>query len=274
MNKIYVVGIGPGAYEQMTVRAAEVLKECEVIVGYTVYVELVREYFRRQEMGQENQSAGALAGSCREMAPGEEGVPGKVFLATPMRQEVTRCHMAFEEAAKGRKTAMVCSGDAGIYGMAGLMYEIGEEYPQVELEIIPGVTAAIGGAAVLGAPMGHDCCLISLSDLLTPWEKIVRRLRLAAEADFVICLYNPSSKKRGSYLGRACIELLKYKPEDTVCGIVRNIARDGEEMQVLTLKELKETSVDMFSTVFVGNQDTKVINGKMVTPRGYRYERE
>ena len=245
MNKIYVIGIGPGSYEQMTIKAAEALKKCDVIVGYTVYVDLLREYFGEKE-----------------------------FLTTPMRQEVRRCEMAFEEAAKGRTTAMVCSGDAGIYGMAGLMYEIGEKYPEIELEIIPGVTAAIGGAAVLGAPMSHDCCLISLSDLLTPWEKIEKRLLAAAQADFVICLYNPSSKKRADYLDKACDLMLRYKSEDTVCGVVKNIAREGEAMQILSLKELQKTAVDMFSTVFIGNCDTKVIDGKMVTPRGYRYERD
>ena len=245
MNKIYVIGIGPGSYEQMTIKAAEALKKCDVIVGYTVYVDLLREYFGEKE-----------------------------FLTTPMRQEVRRCEMAFEEAAKGRTTAMVCSGDAGIYGMAGLMYEIGEKYPDIELEIIPGVTAAIGGAAVLGAPMIHDCFLISLSDLLTPWEKIEKRLLAAAQADFVICLYNPSSKKRADYLDKACDLMLRYKSEDTVCGVVKNIAREGEAMQILSLKELQKTAVDMFSTVFIGNCDTKVIDGKMVTPRGYRYERD
>lgn len=245
MNKIYVIGIGPGSYEQMTIKAAEALKKCDVIVGYTVYVDLLREYFGEKE-----------------------------FLTTPMRQEVRRCEMAFEEAAKGRTTAMVCSGDAGIYGMAGLMYEIGEKYPDIELEIIPGVTAAIGGAAVLGAPMSHDCCLISLSDLLTPWEKIEKRLLAAAQADFVICLYNPSSKKRADYLDKACDLMLRYKSEDTICGVVKNIAREGEAMQILSLKELQKTAVDMFSTVFIGNCDTKVIDGKMVTPRGYRYERD
>ena len=245
MNKIYVIGIGPGSYEQMTIKAAEALKKCDVIVGYTVYVDLLREYFGEKE-----------------------------FLTTPMRQEVRRCEMAFEEAAKGRTTAMVCSGGAGIYGMAGLMYEIGEKYPDIELEIIPGVTAAIGGAAVLGAPMIHDCCLISLSDLLTPWEKIEKRLLAAAQADFVICLYNPSSKKRADYLDKACDLMLRYKSEDTVCGVVKNIAREGEAMQILSLKELQKTAVDMFSTVFIGNCDTKVIDGKMVTPRGYRYERD
>ena len=238
---IYVVGIGPGAYEKMTIEAANVLKNSDVIAGYTVYVDLVKDHFGDKE-----------------------------FLTTPMRQEVERCRMALEEAAKGRKVSMVCSGDAGIYGMAGLMYEIGEEYPEVAIEVIPGVTAALGGSAVLGAAVGHDVSLISLSDLLTPWELIEERLRCAAKADFVICLYNPSSRKRSTYLAKACEIMLEYKAEDTVCGIVKNIARDGETMQTLTLKELKETTVDMFSTVFIGNKQTKVIREKMVTPRGYR----
>ncbi len=240
MNKIYVVGIGPGAYEQMTIRAAEILKRCEVIVGYTVYVELLREHF-----------------------------PDKEFLATPMRQEIARCRMAFKEAEKGKQTAMVCSGDAGIYGMAGLMLELSEDYPQTEIEVVPGVTAALGGSAVLGAPLGHDCAFISLSDLMTPWEVIEKRLLAAAEADFAICLYNPSSRKRSDYLKKACGIIMQTKAPDTVCGIVRNIARSGEEIKVLTLAELKDTKADMFSTVFIGNRDTKKLGGRMVTPRGY-----
>lgn len=244
MNKIYVVGIGPGAYEQMTVKAAETLKKCEVIVGYTVYVELLKEHF-----------------------------PDKEFLTTPMRQEVERCRMAYEEAQKGKLTAMVCSGDAGIYGMAGLMLELSAEYPHTELEIVPGVTAALGGSAILGAPLGHDCAFISLSDLMTSWEVIEKRLRLAARADFAICLYNPSSRKRSDYLERACEIILEEKSPDTVCGIVRNIARSKEEMKVLTLEELKNTQVDMFSTVFIGNKDTNIIEGKMVTPRGYKVKK-
>ena len=240
MNKVYVVGMGPGAYEEMTVRAVKTLEACEVIVGYTVYVDLLREHF-----------------------------PGKEFMTTSMRQEVQRCHMAFEAAAAGKTTAIVCSGDAGIYGMAGLMYEVGEEFPQVEIEVVPGVTAAIGGSAVLGAAVGHDCALISLSDLLTPWEAIEKRLLAAAEADFVICLYNPSSKKRSDYLKKACMLIQRYKADDTVCGIVRQIAREGEALKLLTLGELKDTEVDMFSTVFIGNRQTKIVRGHMVTPRGY-----
>ena len=241
MNKVYVIGMGPGSYDQMTVKAVRILENCDVIVGYTVYIDLLKEYF-----------------------------PEKRYLTTSMRQEIDRCRIAFEEARKGAETAMVCSGDAGIYGMAGLMYEVGEDYPEVEIEVIPGVTAAMGGSAVLGAAVGHDVSLISLSDLLTPWELIEERLRCAAKADFVICLYNPSSRKRSTYLARACEVILKYKEEGTICGIVKNIAREGEKMQILTLKELKETQVDMFSTVFIGNKQTKVIRGKMMTPRGYR----
>lgn len=241
MSTIYVAGIGPGSYEQMTIEAAEALKSCDVIIGYTVYVDLVKEHF-----------------------------PGKEFLTTPMKKEVQRCRMAFEEAEKGKSVAMICSGDAGVYGMAGLMYEVGQDYPQVEVKVLPGVTAATAGAAVLGAPLIHDFCLISLSDLLTPWEKIEARLLHAAEADFAICLYNPSSKKRKDYLNRACGLLLRYQSEDTVCAVVRNIGREGEQNQIMTLKELQNTQVDMFTTVFIGNSQTKRLGDYMVTPRGYK----
>ena len=242
MNKIYVVGIGPGAYEKMTIEAAEVLKKCDVIIGYTVYIDLVKDHF-----------------------------PEKEFLSTPMRKEVERCVMAFEEANKGKTVAMICSGDAGVYGMAGLIHEVGKEYPKTDIEVIPGVTAAVSGAAVLGAPLIHDFCLISLSDLLTPWETIENRLHAAGTGDFVCCIYNPSSVKRHDYLRKACDILLQHKSADTVCGIVNNIGRDGETVKVLPLRELRDTEVDMFTTVFIGNSQTKVIDGKMVTPRGYRY---
>nr|WP_294465206.1 precorrin-3B C(17)-methyltransferase [uncultured Sellimonas sp.] len=246
-KKVYVIGIGPGAYEEMTIRAVRAMEACEVIIGYTVYVDLVKEHF-----------------------------PGKTFLTTPMTQEVRRCEMALEEAGKGRKTAMICSGDAGVYGMAGLMHEIRQEtgYEEVEIEVIPGITAATAGAALLGAPLIHDFAVISLSDLLTPWEKIEERLRDAARGDFAVCLYNPSSRKRKDYLRKACEILMEWKSPDTVCGYVRQIARDGEEKHLTTLKELKETKTDMFTTVFIGNSQTRVIGEAMVTPRGYRYEKK
>ena len=241
LNKIYVIGIGPGNYEQMTMAAVQALEESDTIIGYTVYVDLVKDRF-----------------------------PGQEFLTTPMTKEVDRCVMAFEEAAKGKTVSMICSGDAGVYGMAGLMYEVGAGYPDTELQIIAGVTAANAGAAVLGAPLIHDFCLISLSDLLTPWEKIEKRLRLASEADFSIVLYNPSSKKRADYLQKACDLMLESKSPETVCGIVFNIGREGEGSRIMTLAELRDTKVDMFTTVFIGNSQTRNLKGKMVTPRGYR----
>ena len=241
MSKIYVTGLGPGAADQMTIRAKKVLEKCPVIIGYTVYIDLIREEF-----------------------------PDKTFLSTPMRKEADRCRMAFEEAQKGRDVAMVCSGDSGIYGMAGLICEIGKDYPDVGIEIVPGITAASGGAAVLGAPLMHDFAVISLSDLLTPWDKIEKRSRAAAEADFVLCIYNPSSKKRADYLRKACGMILEYRNPETVCGIVRNIGRDGETYEILSLERLKDTQVDMFTTVFIGNSNTMELNGRMVTPRGYK----
>lgn len=238
---LYVIGLGPGSYDNLTIRADKALRECDTVIGYTVYVDLVKAYY-----------------------------PEKEFFTTTMTKEVDRCKLAFEEAAKGKKVAMVCSGDAGVYGMAGLMYEIGVDYPDITLDIIPGITAALGGGAVLGAPLTHDFAVISLSDLLTPWDLIVKRLHHAAEADFSICLYNPSSKKRHDYLQKACDIMLEHKDKDTVCGIVKNIAREGESMELLTLGQLRDTKVDMFTTVFIGNAQTKVESGKMVTPRGYR----
>ena len=241
MNKLYVVGIGPGAYEKMTIEASQALQKSDVIIGYTVYVDLVRNHF-----------------------------PGKEFMTTPMKKEVDRCVLAFEEAMKGKTVSMICSGDAGVYGMSGLMYEVGVKYPEVELEIIPGVTAATGGAAVLGAPLIHDFCLISLSDLLTPWEKIEARLLGASQADFVICLYNPSSKKRSDYLKRACQIIFEEAGQELVCGVVKSAGREGECAEVMYLSELEEYPADMFTTVFIGNSETRIIDGRMVTPRGYQ----
>lgn len=177
--------------------------------------------------------------------------------------------MALDEAAKGRHVAMVCSGDPGVYGMAGLCLELAKDVPAVRIDVVPGVTAANGGAAVLGAPLMHDFAVISLSDLMTPRQKIRARLEAAAQADLVICLYNPASHKRADYLRWACDVLLAHKSPQTVCGFVRNIGRAGEEWEVTTLEQLRDASVDMFTTVFVGNEATRVVDGRMVTPRGY-----
>lgn len=242
MKKLTVVGLGPGAGKDMTGRARDALREAELIVGYTAYIDLIRDFF-----------------------------PSKEFASTGMTKEVDRCRMAVEAAANGRTVAVVCSGDAGIYGMAGLIYEVAQDFPPINIEVVPGVTAACGGAALLGAPLTHDFAVISLSDLLTPWEKIERRLMAAALSDFVICLYNPRSRNREDYLSRACDIMMQAKDPGTICGFVQNAGRPGERVVTLTLAELRENKeVDMFTTVFVGNEETKLINGKMVTPRGYR----
>ena len=240
LNKLYVVGIGPGAADQMTLKAMRALESCDVIAGYGVYVELVKPL-----------------------------LPEKEYLVTPMRREVDRCRMAIECALSGKTTAMISSGDAGVYGMAGLIFELAEG-KDVEIEVIPGVTAALSGGAVLGAPLTHDFAVISLSDALTPWEKIEKRLDCAAQADLCIAIYNPSSHRRPDYLKRACGILLRHISPETLCGIVRNIGREGEEYKVMTLGELTDTQVDMFTTVFIGNQETREIGGRMITPRGYK----
>ena len=241
MAKLFVVGIGPGDPRFLTSEARAAMEAAEVICGYTVYVDLMAPLF-----------------------------PGKEFFSTPMRRELERCRRALELAQSGRTVAMVCSGDAGVYGMAAPVLELLPAYADVEVEIVAGVTAALSGAAVLGAPLGHDFCVISLSDLLTPWEVIEKRLECAAEGDFAICLYNPSSRRRGDHLSRACRILLQSRSGETACGLVRNIGREGEEKKLLSLSELEREKVDMFTTVFIGSSTTKNIGDCLVTPRGYR----
>lgn len=241
MGKLLIVGIGPGNYENMTIRADRALKESQVIVGYTVYVDLVKERY-----------------------------PEKKYLTTPMTREVQRCQMALEEARTGETVAMICSGDSGVYGMAALLYELRGESREPEIAVIPGLTAACSGGALLGAPLTHDFSVISLSDRLTPWEKIVKRLECAARGDMSIVLYNPMSKGRPENLKRACDILMRYIPGDRPCGIAHSIGREGEACSFLTLKELRDAETDMFSTVFIGNAMTRMIGEKMVTPRGYR----
>lgn len=243
-NKIYIVGIGPGREDMMTGEALQALEQADIIIGYTVYIKLLEEHF---------------AGK-------------KEMLSTPMRGETQRCELCFAEAEKGKQVALVCSGDAGIYGLASLMFEMGKQHSDTELVVIPGITAASSGAAVLGAPLNHDFCVISLSDLLTPWEKIEKRLTAAAEGDFAIALYNPSSHKREDYLKRACDILLRSMEEERACGYVENIGREGTKAVTCTLRELRDTQVNMFTTVFIGNSGSEIVNGKLITKRGYQIE--
>lgn len=244
MNKVYVVGIGPGEPEQITPQATAAMDAADVLCGYTGYIELIEPLY-----------------------------PDKDKYSTPMTQERERCLWALETAQAGKTVSMLCSGDPGVYGMAGLMLQMSADFPEVEIEIVPGITAALSGAAVLGAPLTHDFCVISLSDLLTPWQTIENRLACAAKGDFSICLYNPSSKKRAGYLQRACDILLRDRSPETVCGWVRNIGRQGQESRILTLAQLREEKTDMFTTVFIGSSTTQQIGGHMVTPRGYEAKR-
>ena len=240
MKRLYVIGMGPGGAEQLTPQALRALEDSRVVCGYTTYMDLAREFLE-----------------------------GKELVTTPMTRELERCRIALERAEAGETTAMICSGDAGVYGMAGPILQMAEEFPEVEIEVVPGITAALSGAAALGAPLMHDFAVISLSDLLTPWEVIRRRLELAAQGDFVLCLYNPSSRRRRDHLRMACDIVLAHRGPETVCGWVRNAGRAQEEHQVLTLGELLEAQVDMFTTVFIGSAATRRIGDRMVTPRGY-----
>lgn len=225
----------------MTAKAKHAIASSDVIVGYTLYLELIS----------------ALT-------------VGKEILSTPMKGEIARCQAARDAALRGRRVSVVSSGDVGVYGMAGLMHEVCQAYPEIEIEVVPGVTAACSGAALLGAPLMHDFAVISLSDLLTPWDLIEMRIRLAAEADFVICLYNPGSYKRSDYLQKACAIILESRSLGVPCGIAASIGRPEEASKLMSLSELSTHTATMFETVFIGNSTTKIINGKLVTPRGYK----
>ena len=243
MSRIYVVGIGPGSISAMTEDAKSAIENSDVIVGYKVYTDLIKEL-------------------CE----------GKEIVDSGMRQEIERCRLCAELAISGKTVSLICSGDAGVYAMASPMLEVAKKAGFSDVVVVPGVTSALSGAAVLGAPLSHDFCTISLSDLLTPWETIEKRLKLAAEADFCIVLYNPASRKRADYLKRACGILMQTLPSDRVCGYVRNIGRYGEEAKICTLGELADEPVDMFVTVFIGNSQTYAKDGRMITPRGYKLQ--
>ncbi|EAG2427887.1 precorrin-3B C(17)-methyltransferase [Listeria monocytogenes] len=238
---IYVIGIGPGDKRLMTGEALQAIEDAEVIVGYVTYIKLIKELIKDKEV-----------------------------VKTGMRREIDRCQEAVDIALTEKKVAVVSSGDAGIYGMAGLVLELAEKSnPDLEVKVIPGITASIGAAAVLGAPIMHDFCHISLSDLMTPWEVIEKRLTHAAMADFVVCFYNPRSKGRANHLANAFQKMMEYKSGDTVVGIVKDVGRKEERKIITTMRDIDYELVDMTTMVIVGNKETYVKNGKMITPRGY-----
>lgn len=236
---ICVVGIGPGDKRLRTFAAQAALENCNVLAGYSAYVDLLKDEF-----------------------------PGKTIIETGMRGEIERCEQAIAASRVGKTVTMVCSGDAAVYGMASLLIELADD--RDELEIIPGVTAALAASGKLGAPISGDFAAVSLSDLLTPWEVIENRLRCAVQGDFVIALYNPSSRKRTGTLRRACEIALEVRKGDTPCGWIQNIGRAGEHAKRLTLSELKDEVVDMVTTVIIGNSQTRAKGVALVTPRGYR----
>jgi len=241
VGKLSVVGFGPGSKGDMTLRAVKAIEDADIITGYTTYVDILKGHF-----------------------------PEKTYKATGMMKEMERCEMAVEDAISGANVAMVSSGDSGIYGMSGIVLQIVEsKNADIEIEVIPGITAASSAASILGAPLMHDTALISLSDLMTPLDLIMKRVDCAGMGDMVVVFYNPKSKKRTDHLSNAAMILLQHRSRDTPVGIVRNIGRADEAVTITSLGRLDETNVDMFCTVVVGNSQTYVSGGRIITPRGY-----
>ena len=241
-GKLHIVGFGPGGKDHMTFKAADVIQNADIVTGYTTYVNMIKPYF-----------------------------PDKEYKATGMMKEVDRCKMAIEDAMQGKDVAMISSGDSGIYGMAGIIYQLADDMrADIDIETVPGITAASTAASVLGAPLMHDLAIISLSDLMTPIDLIMKRVDCAGIGDMIVCLYNPKSKGRTEYLNQAQQILLKHRSPDTPVGIVRTAGRDDEHKEITTLGGLDKAEVDMFCMVIIGNSQTYVSNGRMITPRGYR----
>lgn len=238
MAKLYVVGIGPGGREHMTFKAVEAIKKSQVIVGYTPYIDYLGELTQ-----------------------------GKELFSTGMRGELERCKKAIEFVEAGKDTAIVSTGDSGLYGMAGPILELAEN---IEVEVVPGVTAGFSAAAELGAPVMHDYASISLSDLLTPWEVILKRVQMAAEADFVIQIYNPRSKGRKDHLKKVIDIIGKYRSPKTPVGLVKNSGRANREITLTSLESINYEKVDMLTVLIIGNSNTYMKNNKIITPRGYQ----
>jgi len=243
MGKISIVGIGPGNISDMTPKARLAIENAEVIAGYNTYIKLIAEL-----------------------------IEGKKIIGTAMLQEIERCQMTIDTARAGKNVALISSGDAGIYGMAGLVIDMILDLPETErpqFEIIAGISAVNAAAAILGAPLMHDFAVISLSDLLTDWELIKKRVECAAAGDFVIALYNPKSKKRVKNILEVQEILLRYKNKNTPVGIVTNAGRLNETKIISTLENFTNEEINMFSLVLIGNSQTYVKAGFMITPRGY-----
>ncbi|ABR46319.1 precorrin-3B C17-methyltransferase [Alkaliphilus metalliredigens QYMF] len=240
-GKVFVIGIGPGDEAYRAPAATRALMKSDTIIGYKTYIELI-----------------------------EETLEGKEVIDSGMRKEVERCQLALTLAEEGKVVSLVSSGDPGIYGMAGALLQVKQQrQSDIEVEVIPGITAVSAAAALLGAPLMHDFAVISLSDLLTDWELIQKRVALAGEGDFVIALYNPKSKGRTIQIEETQKILLKYRSKETPVGIVKNGTRQGEVVIVTTLGEMLLHPIDMLTVVIIGNSHTTMMNDVMITPRGY-----
>lgn len=258
MAKIYVAGIGPGSADNITPQAIKAIEDSDYIIGYSTYIYLITDLVQSLQEKQ----------NCLHKDTSHKN---KVIVSSPMKKEKERCIEALQMASQGYNVCVVSSGDCGIYGMAGIMFELASKIKaDVDIEIIPGITAASAAAAILGAPLNHDFAAISLSDLLTSWDKIALRLECAAKADFVICLYNPKSVKRVKHIEMARDIIMKYRDAKTPVGIVKNAYRKGQRHIVACLANMLDYEIDMFTILIIGNCETYVHNGKMITPRGYK----
>jgi cobalt-factor III methyltransferase len=245
-GKLLVIGFGPGSFEHMTKRAQEAIQESDCIIGYKTYVELIQDLLTDQEI-----------------------------ISTGMSEEVSRAQAAVRLAEQGKKVAVISSGDAGVYGMAGLVYEVliekgWKEATGVSIEVIPGISAINSCASLLGAPIMHDACTISLSDHLTPWDLIEKRIEAAAQADFVVTLYNPKSGRRTLQIQEAQRILLKYRSPATPVGLVKSAYREREKIEITDLEHMLDYEIGMLTTVVIGNSTTFLYDNKMITPRGYQ----
>lgn len=244
-GQLYVVGIGPGSKEHLTPAALEAITKADLIVGYTTYIKLVKNL-----------------------------IEGKEVVKTGMTEEIGRARAAVECAKAGKTVTLISSGDAGVYGMACLVFEVLKDMgwkkgDSPELHLIPGITALNSCASLVGAPLGHDCCIISLSDLLTPWPVIEKRIDAAAQADFVIGLYNPKSGRRTQQIVIAQEVISKYRQPATPVALVKSAYRDLEKVILTDLANFLDYEIGMLTTVIIGNSHTFVFEGHMVTPRGY-----
>ena len=240
-GKIYIVGTGPGSIEYLSLRAIDAIKNSEVIVGYKTYIDLIQSLIGDKEV-----------------------------VSSGMRREVDRCQQVIDFAVEGKSVSLISSGDPGVYGMAGILLEmVAKSNPHIEVEVVPGITSALSSASLAGAPLMNDFCVISLSDLMTPWPIIEHRINKASEGDFVLTIYNPKSKERVEQIEICAQTIMQHRSPQTPVAIIKNAMREKSVVTLTTLQEMCSCPIDMTTTLIIGNSQTYIANGKMITPRGY-----